>query len=389
MAALAVPQLPSFLRNLLGQGRKGKPKDPIKQPAPAPPPSTVAPAGGGFMDHFGLSDIASQINTMGAVPASSTGTPADYMAAFNQLLSTMSGPAPSYSFDASPYQQAISQVQRQGELGQQVINQGGQDLMARLAQLRAQTEGRGVEDRAAIQNTQGKALASAQGSLSPVLADLAKQGVDVRAIEQNANQRIGTMGDQAALQNTLSQRLAQNTGQVLDATGRSAATQGAGALNQLAVNLSGAVNAIGQKQAAAGAQSQSQYLQDLAGYNKSRMGIGQDLLGTISKLGAGATDDVGMEPVRAKWSTQKGGTADVVNGLFAQIDDGTFESIDDIIGDLDGQTVPDPDDATKKITGWEALRRQGVNVNTVKAALREATKTPKPSTNPLNLLGIR
>lgn len=387
---MAVPQLPSFIKNLLGQGRKGKPKDPIRQPAPAPV-SMTAPAGGGFMDAWGLPGIAQQLTSTAPGAAGATGSPQDYMAMFNQLLGTMSGPAPSYSFDASPYAQAIGQVQKQAQLGQGVINQGGQDLVARLAQLRSQTEGRGVEDRAAIAGTQGKALSAAQGSLSPVLEDLRKQGVDVRAIEQNANQRIGTMSDQAALQNTLSQRLAQNTGQVLDATGRSAATQGAGALNQLAVNLSGAVNAIGQKQAGAASQAQQQYMSDLSAYNKARMGTGQELLSTISKLGADADAETGMEPVRAKWATQKGTTADTINKLFGYMDTGEFESVDDIIGDLDTKDRVDPNDKTKTITGWEEMQiaNPGVNINTVKAALREATKTPKATTNPLSLLGIR
>lgn len=328
--------------------------------------------------------------TLGATqPISTVGNPQDYMAAFNSLLGTMAGPAPSYSFDASPYQQAIGQVQNQAALGQQTINQGGQDLMARLQALRAQTEQRGAEDRAAIQGTQQKALAGAQGALNPVLADLRAQGVDVRALEQGANQRIGVMQDQAAAQNLLSQRLQQNTGQVMDATGRSAATQGAGALNTLAMNLANSVNAIGQQQAKGAADTQAQYLQSLGQYNKARMGTGQDLLGIISKLGAGGQEDLGLDPVRQRWATEKGATADKVNEVFGFLDSGDFESVDDIIGDLDRKDVEDPDDKTKKIDTWELWRRQGVNVNTVKAALREATKRPKNSTvNPLAALGL-
>lgn len=370
---------------------------------PAGTPNSTFMAAVNGTPNLSAADVNSIANSVGIqTPSSTMGTaaPADYMAMFNQLLGTMSGPAPSFSFDASPYQQAIQQVQTQGELGRGVINQGGTDLMARLAQLRSQTETRGAEDRAAIANTQGKALSAAQGSLSPVLADLQRQGVDVRAIEQNANQRIGTMSDQAALQNTLSQRLAQNTGQVLDATGRSAATQGAGALNQLAVNLSGAVNAIGQKQAAAGAAAQNQYLQDLGAYNKNRMGIGQELLGTIQKLGADSADP--SATVRSEWAGKSGKTAEAVNGFFNQLEGNEWDSPDDLIGAMssnkewvekigaDGKPEKNSDGSTKMehIDQWEKLARQGVNVESVKAAIKTYTKKPK-NQNPLALLGIK
>lgn len=366
-------------------------------------PGRVAPPGPGetpnaaqMQDFFGKNPQqmqASQDAWMGANPAfglegagPATGGSAgpDYMSLFNQLMG--GGAPPSFSFDSSPYQQAIAQAGQQAQLGRQTIQQSGQDLMKQLGTLRGQWEGRNAEDVAAIQGTQQKALGQAQAGLNPVMADLQAQGVNTAPVAALANQRIGTLGDQASLQNTLSQRLAQNAQNTMSGTERGAAASTSGALNTLAGNLSNAVSGISQQQAKAAAAAQADYFNALKSYNSSRGQQANTALSLMNKLAGGAGSgslDGDVDAIQSQWAAKTGATADAVNQLFGYL--GTdFESVDDIIGDLDTKDREGPDG--KPITGWDELAAKGVNVNTVKAALKQATKQPKANSKGLAAL---
>lgn len=378
-----------------------------------PPPKNNA--GGG---DFGApaAPVPAASATPGAPGAvATTGSPVDYMAAYNQYLDMATGPAPTFGFDNSPYLMAIQQAQQQAQLGQGVINKGGQDLMARLAQLRAQTETRGREDAAAIQAMQQKALGAAQGSVSPVLADLQAQGVNVAPVQQAANQRIGVMQDQAGLQNILSQRMQQNTGQVMDATQRSAATQGAGALNTLSTNLSNVVGGIAQKQAAAAAQASGDYMQSLAAYNKSRMGAGQDFLKMLTDRASDGTTGVdapdaqiaaGRTQLRNTLAGRQDPTAQTALGTLGMLDAGELTA-EDFNAKLDAPAIDPTTKKPLKVEGKDNptfsdyYKSIGVDVGTLKQWVKDyayptvkepsAAEKKKQSTSSIvsQLFGVR
>jgi len=314
-------------------------------------------------------------NPMGAGTPGAGGGGQDLMAMYSQLMGQMLGPAPSMNFDAAPYQQAIEQMNQQAGLNRQAIEGHGTDLMARLAELRGQHDVRMREDQGAIQAMQQRALQGAQGAVSPVLADLQAQGVNTAALQQGANNRIGVMQDQASSQNILGQRLAENARQVMDATQRSSVLQGTGALNQLQGNLSNVVNQIGGEQAKAFGAAQSQYLKDLAAYNRSKLGAASDVLGFMGKTAGGGGDDPAA--IRAEWEADGSQTGQEILNSFNRLDSG--ESPQMLIDELNAPP-PEGADVGDAKTTREWLKNNGVDVSTLEKQIRAYGK-PKKSNN--------